>query len=281
MEYILLMTSVLLGTGKNMVSKYTGDKFSGLANLFKTNIVTALIAIMVFGFKGVNLEIFKNPIAFTLAVFYGIFTMISQMLFIKAVEYSSTAVCSLIYSMGFVLPTLFSIIALGEPFGAFKLIGFILILISFLLVGNLKGGNTNKLYFAFLAMLSSGIIGIIQKLIARVPQKFETSEYLTLAFGVMLAGSVIGIFSVKERTKGYKPDFFATAGIMGICVAFANSINTSLAGKMAGIVFFTCVNGGTIIFSSIASRILFKEKLSKIQLIGILLGVLAIVMIVL
>ncbi len=280
-NYFLLTASVLLGTGKNMVSKHTGNKFSGLDNLFKTNIITAIIAITVFAVQGFRIEIFKNPLVLLLGFLYGIFTMLSQMLFIKAVEYSAAGVCSLIYSLGFIIPTLFSVIALGEDFGILKFIGLALILVCFLLVGNVKGGNTQRLYFAFLAMTASGIIGIIQKLIAKVPQKFETNEYLTLAFAVMLIGSVIGLFFTQKEKEPLTKDFIITASVMGICVAFANSINLSLAGKMSGIIFFTCVNGGTIILSSIASRLLFKEKLKPIQLLGIGIGIAAIILLVL
>lgn len=279
-NYLLLATSVMLGTGKNMVSKYTGDKFSGLANLFKTNIITSLIAIIVFGIQGLNTDIFKTPLALLFAFLYGIFTMFSQMFFIKAVEYSAAAVCSLIYSMGFILPTLFSVIAFSEDFGILKIIGLLLILGCFLLVGNVKGGNTKKLYFAFLAMASSGAIGIIQKLIAKAPVKFETNEYLTLAFTVMLICSVLGLIISKDKGARLNTRFITTASAMGICVAFANSINLLLAGKMPGVVFFTCVNGGTIILSSVFSRILFKERLKRLQLLGIGIGILAIILLV-
>ncbi len=279
MEYLLLGVSVLLGTGKNMVSKHTGNRFSGLPFLFKTNIITALFALAVFSLGGFSFSILKNPIALLLGVLYGVFTMLSQMLFIKAVEYSAAGVCSLIYSMGFIIPTLFSA-ALGEPFGTLKIIGLALILLCFLLVGN-KSGNTQKLYFAFLAMASSGIIGIIQKLIARAPQKFETNDYLILAFFVMLVGSLLGMLLIGKKDAKIGKEFLVTSTAMGVCVAFANSINLSLAGALPGIVFFTTVNGGTIILSSICSRILFRERLKPLQIAGIALGVTAIILLVL
>ncbi len=148
-NYILLAVSVLLGTGKNMVSKYAGNKFSGLTNLFKNNIITAIIAVIVFVTQGLNFSFFKNPIALLLSVLYGVFIMLSQIFLIKAVEYSAAGVCSLIYSMGFIIPTLFSVIVLEEAFGGLKIIGLLLIIVSFLLVSNVKSGNTKKLYFAF------------------------------------------------------------------------------------------------------------------------------------
>ncbi len=283
MNYLLLLTSVLLGTGKNAVSKYAGGQFSGLRNLFKTNIVTAVIGIAVFSLTGINTAIFFNPLALLLAVFYGIFTMFSQMLFIKAVEYSSTAVCSLIYSMGFILPTLFSVLVLSEPFGLLKGVGILLILLSFVLVSNVKGGNTHKLYFAFLAMTASGIIGIIQKLIARVGVDIPTTTYLFLAFIVMLTVSIGGLCLPNHASGSQKINrrFLVTAALLGICVVFANSINTVLAGKMPGVIFFTCVNGGTIILSAIVSKLLFKEMLNNKQLCGIGIGIAAILAIVL
>ncbi len=131
-------------------------------------------------------------------------------------------------------------------------------------------------------MLASGIIGIIQKLIALVPEKFGTNEYLTVAFFMMLVCSIIGYFVIKKESgkKEVNNYFLITAVLMGICVAFPNFINTYLAGKMSGIIFFTCINGGTIILSCIASLILFHEKLKLIQIFGILIGVSAIILIV-
>ncbi len=282
MNYLLLAVSVLLGTGKNMVSKYTGNRFSGLSNLFKNNIITAMIAIVIFGVQGFTFSFFKNPIALLLGVLYGVFVMLSQIFLIKAVEYSAAGVCSLIYSMGFIIPTLFSVIALSEPFGGLKIIGLLLIVISFLLVANVKSNNTQKLYYAFLAMGASGMIGIIQKLIANVPQKYAISEYLTVAFFVMLLCSIIGFLITKKDNENNKlsKEFFIITVLMGICVACPNLINTILAGKMSGIVFFTCVNGGTIILSCIASLILFRERLRSMQIAGVIIGVLAIILMV-
>ncbi len=283
MNYFLLSVSVLLGTGKNMVSKYTGNKFSGLPNLLKNNIVTAMLAIIVFSIQGFRFSFLKNPVAIILSVLYGIFIMLSQIFLIKAVEYSATGICSLIYSMGFIIPTLFSVIVLSEPLGILKIIGLLLIILSFIFVANVKSSNTKKLYFAFLAMVTSGIIGIIQKLIAFVPEKYKISEYLTVAFLVMLICSIVGYYLTKKKSnkKEISKEFLITAVLMGICVAFPNFINTRLAGKMPGIVFFTCVNGGTIILSCIASLFLFREKLKPMQLFGISLGISAIILLVL
>lgn len=282
MQYFLLATSVLLGTGKNMVSKCAGDKFSGINNLFATNIITALIGIIVFGCIGFGTGIFKNALPLLIAVLYGIFTMFSQMFFIKAVEYSATAVCSLIYSMGFILPTLFSVIFFKEPFGLQKIIALALMLVAFVCVSNIKGKGVKKLYFAIFAMLTSGIIGIIQKIIPKTGADIPISQYLILAFITMLIISVIGLFITDKGSDKHKksPDFIGLSFLMGICVAFANSINIKLAGSMPGVIFFTCLNGGTIILSAILSRILFKEKLNNLQKIGIFIGITSIVVMV-
>ncbi len=281
-NYILLAVSALLGTGKNMISKYCGKSFSGMVNLFKNNIITAIISVIVFTVQGVEFSFFKNPLAMLLGVFYGVFIMLSQIFLIKAVEYSAAGVCSLIYSMGFIIPILFSVIILNETLDALKIIGLFLIVVSFILVTHVKSKNTQKLYFAFLAMLSSGFVGIIQKLISYVPQKFEINEYLTVAFSVMLICSAIGFFSIKKNNKKHEnsKEFLITSALMGVCVAFPNFINTFLAGKMSGVLFFTCVNGGTIILSCVFSLILFKEKLKSIQIVGVILGVLAILLLV-
>ena len=50
--------------------------------------------------------------------------------------------------------------------------------------------------------------------------------------------------------------------LAGICSAANNKINLYLSGIMDSAVFFPVVNGGGLVLASLASYIVFKEKLS-------------------
>ena len=69
-------------------------------------------------------------------------------------------------------------------------------------------------------------------------------------------------------------------GIMiasGACVAVNNKFNLYLSGVMDSAVFFPIVNGGGLVLTTLAAVLLFKEKLSTKQWIGVVLGIASVV----
>ena len=69
-------------------------------------------------------------------------------------------------------------------------------------------------------------------------------------------------------------------GIMlasGVCVAVNNKLNLYLSGVMDSAVFFPIVNGGGLVLTTLAAVLLFKEKLSTKQWIGVVIGIASVV----
>lgn len=62
----------------------------------------------------------------------------------------------------------------------------------------------------------------------------------------------------------------------GICFAVLNRLNLYLSGVVDSAVFFPIVNGGSLILTMIAAIVVFRERLTRKQWIGIVLGVLAV-----
>ena len=63
----------------------------------------------------------------------------------------------------------------------------------------------------------------------------------------------------------------------GACVAVNNKFNLYLSGVMDSAVFFHIVNGGGLVLTTLAAVLLFKEKLSTKQWIGVVLGIASVV----
>jgi multidrug transporter EmrE-like cation transporter len=61
----------------------------------------------------------------------------------------------------------------------------------------------------------------------------------------------------------------------GVGVALNNQINLYLSGVVASAVFFPIVNGGGLILITAASVVLFREKLTARQWLGLALGIVA------
>lgn len=80
---------------------------------------------------------------------------------------------------------------------------------------------------------------------------------------------------VKRRTLA----LCALTAACGVAGCVYNRLNIYLSGAMANAVFFPLFNGGNIILSSLAGRIFFREKLSGLQIAGIVCGMFAVILV--
>ena len=71
----------------------------------------------------------------------------------------------------------------------------------------------------------------------------------------------------------------ALACVCGLCTFCMNFINLKLSGLLPSQLFFPLVNGSSIVLSSLMAVLLFKEKLNKKQLIGLVGGIASLILI--
>ncbi len=280
MNYLLLAITLILGTSKNIISKGGGAPFSGRDALLNINIITAVLALIIFGAGGVGFSEMGVGLII-ISAFFGVFIMLSQMLYISALKKEQVSVCSLIYSCGFIIPTFFGALYYDEKILIFDIIGVIVMLEAVWLVsGYEKKQKVSKyLIMAFGAMFSAGMVGVCQKVCIKTFGSGRVNDCLFVAFAFMLVISVIIKLASKE--KAAKPHG-VTALLMllfGVAVVFQNKLNLFLSGEFPSMLFFPTVNGGCIALTSIFAWILFKEKLTKKQLLGVVLSLISIFLI--
>ena len=298
MPYVLLCISLTLGVGKNLLSAVGKEKFQGLKNLLFLNVVTALAGFIVFSISGIRFSLMQGWQFFTLSALYALFTVLSQTFFVMAVKSGETSVCSMIYSSGFLIPTLFSIFYFHENASVWKIVGIILLFISVFVISvplGKKSGEKKRKYLplAFAAMLCSGGVGVLQKLFADVCNVKAQNEFLLFAFFLILIFSLASRLMLQKRTAtapvsansqdAATPEkkyiFWLLATAFALCIALTNKFNLYLGGAIDGVIFFPVYNGGCIVFTGIFSALLLKEKPTKQKWLGILGGLLAIVFI--
>jgi len=64
--------------------------------------------------------------------------------------------------------------------------------------------------------------------------------------------------------------------VLGLTSALANEFNVYLTGVMPSAVFFPLVNGASLVLSTASGVVLFKEKLSRRQWVGLAVGTAAV-----
>jgi len=79
-------------------------------------------------------------------------------------------------------------------------------------------------------------------------------------------------------TGGRMKKFVIVSIICGVGIALCNQINMFLAGVMESIIFYPVVNGAGMLLTSAAGLVIWRERFTKKQWVGFVMGAAAIFM---
>ncbi len=271
--------TLLLRKFKNKTFTTPGDSFFFNGGL---SLMWTLIMLIWFFASG------DRTISGTAMIYGTVFgCILCGFLFLKNESLASgpVSLTSLIGNCAFIIATLFGVFWAHNPINAFQIFGMSLIVVALLMCINPKksGEKLSAKWFVccFFFFLVGGFVGIFNIVFGKSPVKSEIN-------GMMLTASVVscvlfflmGIVLNKSKKlpmptirKGALI-YILLSGISG-CTYFR--LNTALTPIIPSPIFFPVSNGGIVIISTFVGALLFKEKLSKIQFLGIIVGLVAIV----
>ncbi|CAI2768553.1 DMT family transporter [Flavobacterium collinsii] len=182
------------------------------------------------------------------------------------------------------IPILAAWLIFREEFNFYKVIGLIVGFLALLLILRKQSENLeNKWIFPAVVLVGFGVIDILFKQIALYTTlPYPTSLFVVFCIALMVA-VLISIYEIGVKKGELEPKSILFGTLVGIFnfgnilfylkahKAFAENPSTVFAG----------MNMGVIILGSLVGLVFFKEKLSKINFIGIFLALIAIVFIVL
>ena len=284
MPFLFLGLSVVLSTGRNLFSKKLSDIQFGTRAFFLCQgalFLCGAVALVLFG-KVLLRSI--APITFIYAIIYGLLLILAQWFYTSALARGNTALCSTVYSLGFILPTLSGAILWSESFSGSDLFGVLCAVSAVIILGvnpRTKEKTVKSYYFIplIIAMLASGGLGIVQKLQQKSDYSDQKSLFLLIAF--LLAAGIslsFALFTKNTTANSIRPRKLAVASCVGLFFGCCNLLNTSLAGLLDSAIFFPTLNIGVILLSMICGVIFFKEKISKKELAVLILGGLSILL---
>ncbi len=273
---LYLIASISLSAGRNITSKKTASSFANFSQFFLSQTVLFLSAAILLAFSDLGAFSKISGLTAVYGVIYGGLLISSQWMFTLALKRGNTSVCSVVYSLGFIIPTVSGSIFWGEDFLPLHFLGLALALcVIFLSIKKEEGSKQVKksfVPFILIAMLSSGGLGVMQKVQQKSPFPQEKSIFLVIAFSVAFLASLLA-FAFSKKEGGMKKSFFIPPIITGICFGGANLCNTILAGLLDSAVFFPLQNISTILATTVLGIILFKEKLTLKTSLIILLSI--------
>lgn len=202
-----------------------------------------------------------------------------------AMRIGSWSYTSVMMALSTIIPGLSGVLFWGEPFGLVKCIGILFMIICFVLsVQNdeknegKKKNNVRWLLFSIVASLSTGGMGIVQKIHQSSVYKNERLSFLIIAFVCAAVFSLVlmSVSGKKQKSSIQKRKILILIFVgAGLATVINHVINLYLSGTVESLLFFPVMSGGEIISVTLTSVIAFKEKLNKKQWTGLICGIFA------
>ena len=281
MLYFLLMISTLTATGKSVLFKKIGVSSETKKQFFTMNawtfVFAAVTELAVIGFNFKNL-VGISRFSFLMSILFAATVILTYLTQMKALS------TMIIYSLGFLIPIFYGVIFLDERVSLIQILAILLLIFALILIIKPEGEKKLSLkwiIFSLLAMSGSGFTAVWQKIHQASPYADEFT--LLLSWEFIFAALVLTVISLAvKKEKGDetpKKNLKVVALINGIFIGILNMLNLMLAGKLPAVVLFPVYNIGSIVLSGIICAFMFKEKTSKREIAGFVIGLVAILLI--
>jgi len=284
MFYILL--SVLLNASIFVVFKGF-EKFK--IDTFQAIVINYYFAFIVAYFSSdIHFEMIQTPKEdwFLGAFFLGfLFISMFYVMGLTAQKFGMSVV-SVSGKMSVVIPVVFGLLVYKESLGFIKLIGIFLALFAVYFVSHKESKikfDKNIIYLPFILFIGSGTLDSTLKYIQnKYVSLEETPVYLSVIFLVagFLGSILLGYFIILKKVKFKSINIFGGLAL-GIVNYFAMYfLLRALQTKgLDSSTVFTINNVSIVLFSTIIGIAFYHEKLSKKNILGVILAIISIFMI--
>ncbi len=225
---------------------------------------------------------------FPLSILTGFWFILTYVLMVVSSQRSGVTVTSLSSKLSVVIPTLFGVIFLKEALGLTQVAGIVLALTAlFLVVGgkDKKQVNTEKttliVLLPILIFFGTGIGDVLMK-ITETANGHENDPTFMVAFiyGVSFVFSLLlmGYDLLRGKSKWQWKN--ALGGVVLGAVNFFSTYSVYQAMRVFdNVVLFPVYNIGVVCLTALAGWLLFKEKLTWTNYLGLVIAIIAVLLI--
>jgi len=272
-----ILCSVIVGVIFKITRKYNANPTQVVA----FNYVTALV-LCYFTFSP-NLNEVDVAAPWNIYIAIGILLPVVFLFLIASIKHMGIVKTDAAQRLSLFIPILAAWFIFKEDFNSYKIIGLLIGFVALLFILKKQSVNTeNKWVYPTVVLLGFGVIDILFKQIAL----YTTLPYTTSLFVVFDISLAISLLVVVYETVLKKVKLQAKNILFGALVGLFNFGNILFYLKAHKAfsenpsTVFAGMNMGVIILGSIVGLLFFREKLSKINFIGIFLALIAIIFIV-
>ncbi len=293
-NWLVLVSIMIAIPAQSVTVKLYQKKAGGNHDMLFTAFI-GLFALLIFVgaslFKGnIALSSAYLPYAVIFAVGYGM-TFVFQIL---ALSCGSMSLTALIQSYSLLFPTFYGVLFLHEAVSGWFYVGIVLLVICLFLInyqrksereagegaeGKKPGGITLKwLIFVWLCFVGEGICSTVQKVATVHLEEDLLDEFMVVA--ILIITVAFAVFGLIRERRGMRTFLRYGCGYGAACGIFSGAVNLAvifLATRMPASIQFPLISAGSILFSLVSSVLLFKEKITRRQYVGVAVGIASII----
>lgn len=282
------LISVLSGLGamfgwgvSDFFANLSSDQIGHLKAFFWSQLAGIIFTILLIPFFGINtsVSIILGIIIFISSIFYAV----AYLLFYKAFEIGNVSVVSATINLNVIIAMLIATIFSGQSLTQFQLFSVFLIILGVFLVSvnfnDIKNNEFKLLSGVKEALIASVFFGIFWNLSEYISEKIgwlPTSLYVK--FGAIITLLIFSFFTKKNLKieKATKKILLITV-LVGILEAAAvASMNYGL--EFGDLILVSPIASALSIVTILMAVIFLKEKITRIQVFGILITIIGIIL---
>ncbi len=259
---VFLSMAVIFSSGVAITMKIANANGLRLGQFLAVNYIACLLGLLVWGLwqKPVSNSIF----IWSLGIFIGIMYVLSLWLFNRAITFAGLALSATLMRLSSALPTLGSLVIFAEQTNPHQILGLILAFACLPLASKepLRLGRVGKEAWKGMlwGMLLFGVYGMTDftfKIQAELEPLTNPSSFMATIFGTAL------LLTIPQLFKGNRPskDCLFWGFFMGITNVLATYFWIRTLTNLPGSVAYPLLGLGVIVLTTLASLLIWKERL--------------------
>lgn len=293
MEYLYLIMIIILYFPLSLTNKLSSDGTTQKSLMLKYGLFRAVIGVVI----GLIImliskaQFYIDYYTILICIVFGIMLASCMLLTFYSMQVTTIAISTMFSCASTIIPSIVGIVWFDDPITLWKVVGIIIFLFSIYLI--VWQTNDDKQRFnikAFVAcmgvFLTCGLGSVSMQLFARCVPDGDESVFMFLSYcvqAVIMLVLYIGFCcktNNKQETLHKMSKKLIICGIFGTAVSFIIQQGvTVLATNIPAVALFTITTGSSVISGVIIGFVLFKEKQTLKNIIGVIIGIISLIII--
>lgn len=198
-----------------------------------------------------------------------------------AIRSGMFSISTLVTSYSLIIPTFYGILFLGDKIGFIGYIGLMLLFTSIYLLNKTKETfevSLSWVIWILIAFWGDGLCSTIQKMQQLHFNGLYKNLLMIYALIILSIGFLTaGLLTAKNKKNGFRHATYYGV-LRGVANGVVNFLVMVLTGVMPNALLFPMISAGGIVVSFILATVLYREQLTKPQIIGYITGTISIIL---